>query len=506
MYGCLGFGASRFFAKPIAALITSKGREILQKTVDLAQDMLGLDVIYGDTDSIMINTRCDDLAETKRIGTKVKKEVNALYSELEIEIDGVFKTMLLLKKKKYAALMIKENKKTGEVTLEREAKGLDMVRRDWSAISHDVGYYILNQILSRSSREDLVEACHEYLRQIAGDLRTPGKVPIDKFIIHKGLTKDPKDYADAKNQPHVQVALRMKAAGKSVKALDTIPYVVCLDGTSNGATQRAYHPDDVRKGQKDLEIDVDYYVKHQLHPVVARLLDPIDGTDSGQIAECLGLNPAEFLRVASTYDTTHSDIGMGLMSQMSDEERFRGVDKLTVQCRHCNTETEFPGVFRSRDGGVQAGLLCTNPGCAGVLDAVTLCNKLDLEIRARLARYYAMELRCDDESCPVASRHTRQLSVAGTRCTDPYCRGTLKPVYTDGQLYSQLSYYQFLFDVPHALGKLEVGEPREAGQAAVTGHTDTFATVCDHVDKVLHRSARKFVDLGVLFTQLALKD
>jgi DNA polymerase alpha subunit A len=91
---------------------------------------------------------------------QVKKEVNALYNKLEIEIDGVFKTMLLLKKKKYAALMIHENK-NGEVTLEREAKGLDMVRRDWSAISHDVGYYILNQILSRATREDLVEACHE---------------------------------------------------------------------------------------------------------------------------------------------------------------------------------------------------------------------------------------------------------------------------------------------------------------------------------------------------------
>lgn len=102
---------------------------------------------------------------------QVKREVNALYTELEIEIDGVFKTMLLLKKKKYAALMIKENKKTGEITLEREAKGLDMVRRDWSAISHDVGYYILNQILSLESREDLVEACHEYVHQVLSERR-----------------------------------------------------------------------------------------------------------------------------------------------------------------------------------------------------------------------------------------------------------------------------------------------------------------------------------------------
>ena len=110
----------------------------------------------------MINTGTNKVAEAITMGEKLKREVNVLYKCLEIEIDGLFKSMLLLKKKKYAALII-ENAGTKDEKITTELKGLDMVRRDWCPLSKTVGNFVLKEILSGKPREDVVISLNDYL-------------------------------------------------------------------------------------------------------------------------------------------------------------------------------------------------------------------------------------------------------------------------------------------------------------------------------------------------------
>ena len=179
MYGCLGYVQSRFYARPLAMLTTFKGREILRSTKDLAEgNQLG--VIYGDTDSIFLNSNVDNMEEALKIGQEFKRAVNERYKLLEIDIDNVFRRLLLHAKKKYAAINLVEV--DGKYVDKLEVKGLDMRRREYCALSKEASSKLLNLILSGEESETVVERVHEYLRELSQQMREE-KIPAQKYII-----------------------------------------------------------------------------------------------------------------------------------------------------------------------------------------------------------------------------------------------------------------------------------------------------------------------------------
>lgn len=471
MYGCLGFSNSRFFAQPIAAKVTQLGRETLQKTVDIAQNTVGLDVIYGDTDSIMINTRLnqdDELPQVTKLGELVKKEVNKLYRTLELEIDGIFRSMLLLKKKKYAAKTVEEQKDGKVIKYGQELKGLDLVRRDWCVQSKDTGRYVTEQILSGQENEIVVHNIHIHLEELAKKMRS-GDLALEKYVITKGLSKHPKDYPDGKSLPHVQVAKQMLQNNRPVNTGDHIPYIITEHVAPDGplpddykvpsATERARHPEEIARSDGVLKPDVEWYLTQQILPPIARLCEPIEGTSQQELACRLGLDSTRYSNGSrpETDLDADQDIDYKPASSLSDEERFKDVEKLNLFCLSCETENQFPGVFRANnDGTVVSGMFCPNPHCSrpaywghkNQFDCYSrIVNSMQIWCYGLSSRYYQGTLRCDEPCCAL---ETRRLSVAGAVCLRLGCPGTLQPSTTERTVHTHLKYLERLVCVDHA--------------------------------------------------------
>lgn len=514
MYGCLGFSESRFYAKPLAEMTTFKGREALLSTKMLAEGA-GLQVVYGDTDSVMINTSTVQYDEALVIGNDFKKKVNERYRKLEIDIDNVFAALLLTAKKKYAAMVVSKNKKTGELDKALEVKGLDLRRREYCILSKEASEFALRQLLEQPSADTALENIHEFLRTFSQEMRD-NKFALHKYCIRKKLGKDPAQYTEAKPPPHVVVALRLRHQGKVVKADDVMQYIVCQQpGTStDGATEPASIDEVAQRcftmpevNTQKLLPDVEWYLISQLFPPLERVCEYVPGTDRMKLAECMGLDSTKYKIHERQSAGLNPETGIQpLESLLTDEERFSESRKLLLTCLNCQHRFEFVGLMGKLSSTLESdGIHC--PECQDPIRQTSVNAQLETAIRKEIYQYYTGWLVCKDPACGT---HTRQISVYGKKCVnfENQCFSTMRYEYTDKELYTQLLYFDSLFNSDKAKSLLETARKEKDSVAIVQAekmvvlcsqNAGRFTAARKVVNKYLSNCGYRYVNMRDIF-------
>jgi DNA polymerase delta subunit 1 len=135
VYGITGATVGKLPCLAIASSTTSYGRQMIEKTRDEVQKQYTIangythdaEVIYGDTDSVMVKFGPTDLAKAMELGEEAAKFVSSKFIQpIKLEFEKVYFPYLLINKKRYAGLYWTNPNKWDKM----DSKGIETVRRD----------------------------------------------------------------------------------------------------------------------------------------------------------------------------------------------------------------------------------------------------------------------------------------------------------------------------------------------------------------------------------------
>jgi DNA polymerase-2 len=255
-YGVLGTPACRFYNPALANAITGTGRELLLWSKAWFE-AAGFKVLYGDTDSLFVDSHTDDPVRARARGTELAAALNSelgrhiderwrVASRLELEFEKLYLKLFLPRarhstrgaSKRYAGLV------SGADADSVEFIGMEVVRRDWTALAKQVQRELYQRLFTDQS----VDA---YLADVVKKVRNGD---LDGALVYrKNLRKDADEYT-ATTPPHVV------AARKSTQPLDRlISYVMTTAGAE--PLDNVRHP-----------LDREHYVLKQVKPVAEPVL------------------------------------------------------------------------------------------------------------------------------------------------------------------------------------------------------------------------------------------
>jgi DNA polymerase I len=203
-YGVSGYSRFRLYDREIGSAVTSVGRSIIEHTRKVIESK-GYSVIYGDTDSCMVQLPKGELEQTITIARSIEAELNESYDVFakevlhadrhyfSIKFEKVYRRFFQGgKKKRYAGNLIwKEGKDVDEIDM----VGFEAKRSDSPLLTREVMKEVMNRILTGADLSNL----KQYLGDIIKKYRA-GEYPFDEIGIPGGIGKNLDDYGIADAQ------------------------------------------------------------------------------------------------------------------------------------------------------------------------------------------------------------------------------------------------------------------------------------------------------------------
>ena len=258
-YHCLG----------VADCVTFRAREMLYATVKYAKEFTNCEVVYGDTDSIMvIFNGHNDINTAFDIGDKASEYITGKFNSkyIILEMEKIYFPYLLLNKKRYAGLMYVRNKKGQVVEDCLDVKGIEVVRRDNCALAKRVQQGVLDNLMRKRDPHGAIQFLNTELQEIVN-----GNVPVTDYKISKGRSGS---YANEDGQPHMRVvkAMRERNPGSEPQVGDRVPYI--LVETKDTKAKACDKSEDIPWAlSQGMKVDRLYYVEHQILKPVSALLE-----------------------------------------------------------------------------------------------------------------------------------------------------------------------------------------------------------------------------------------
>lgn len=273
VYGFTGATVGQLPCLEISSSVTSYGRQMIEHTKKLVEERFtraagyehDAEVIYGDTDSVMVQFGVPTVEDAMKLGREAAEYITGTFIKpINLEFEKVYYPYLLISKKRYAGLYWSNPEKYDKM----DTKGIETVRRDNCLLVKNLVTECLNKLLIDRD----IPGAVQYVKNTISDLLM-NRMDLSLLVITKGLTKTGDDYAV--KAAHVELAERMRKrdAATAPNVGDRVPYVIIK--AAKGAKAYEKSEDPIYVLENNIPIDPQYYLENQISKPLLRIFEPI---------------------------------------------------------------------------------------------------------------------------------------------------------------------------------------------------------------------------------------